>query len=37
MTDLFYTLKEEGLNPVKLAISSVSELYALPESKLARI
>ena len=34
MNDLFSTLKEEGFNPVKVAISSVSELYALPDSKL---
>ena len=34
MIDLFSTLKEEGFDPIKIALSSVSELYAMPESKL---
>jgi hypothetical protein len=32
--DLFSTLKEEGFDPIKVALSSVSELYAMPDSKL---
>lgn len=34
MIDLFSTLKEEGFDPVKVVLSSVSELYAMPELKL---
>ncbi len=34
MIDLFSTLKEEGFDPIKVALSSVSELYAMPDSKL---
>jgi long-chain-fatty-acid---luciferin-component ligase len=34
MMELFSTLKAEGFDPIKVALSSVSELYAMPESKL---
>lgn len=34
MIELLSTLKEEGLDPIKVALSSVSELYAMPEAKL---
>lgn len=34
LSNLYFTLKEGGLDPVKVALSSVSELYAMPESEL---
>ncbi|BDA73875.1 acyl-protein synthetase [Calothrix sp. PCC 7716] len=34
LSNLHFALKEGGLDPVKVALSSVSELYAMPESEL---